>query len=165
MFSEVKGEPIINSLNEAETLVKKVIYEGIWSDNRFPPGRWPATINGIQGQSGFIAKVLSVQEHLGTVARLYVFFKRDTFHSFGRIFGYGNEEGQTINLEALRKANYEDALLVVVYPDGTVSYCTAKEFMRFVIDHHTVRRPGREVSEEASAPAKMLKVVAQPKVA
>ena len=153
---------VINRLEDAVQYVRQFIKDGRW-ESRFPTGQNATYVEGIKGSKGDIAKVLIAWEIWRNPQKLYVFFKRDVFRTFAHMYNLGDRvgPGQTINLLALRRAVNDQALVVIVSPDGFIQFCNASDFMQYVNEHNTIRQPSTESegSFEASAPVSILKNV------
>lgn len=146
----------IQSMIEAEAYFKYFVHGGNWE--RFPPNQFPVTVGVYEGQHGPIAKILSCAEYFGSSCRVYLLFKRDTFHKFSDYFPHEpNGHGQTLNIELLRKAAAEHALIAIVNRDRTIHWMPAAQWHDYVSTHNTIRRPSTETGYEGSVPLKILR--------
>jgi len=117
-------------------------------------GRVVRTESGAKGPMSFV-----LSDGKGHLA--YLFFKRDWLHSYEYLFPQeaGRGWGQTVNYNILQKAARDNAFLVIINPRGFIYSCMAAEFLRYVEEHKTIRRPSEEIGLEASVPSTMLKRV------
>jgi hypothetical protein len=115
-------------------------------------------IASFPGKKGTIAERISDQRLPDNPVIYAVFFKRETFHTFGYIFPqtHYRGEGQTVNLNALKTAAAFGDIIAVVMPDESVWICPASVWLSYVREYNTIRTPSTEIGEEASIPANML---------
>jgi hypothetical protein len=138
---------MINSLDEAVRYFKTKCLENKSVYYRSYPGR-----------NGTIAYRIIDQRIPEHPISYMVFFKRETFHTFGRIYPqtFHKGEGQTVNLSILNIAAENNDIIAVVMPNESVWVCPADVWLSYVRNKNTIRTPSTEIGEEASIPDSML---------
>jgi len=88
----------------------------------------------------------------------YMMFKRAFFNSFGKIFGRGNEVGESINLEYLDYAlRWKIDAFLFIYEKGHVYTVPVQEFYDFANNHNTIRKQHNNIEKTASIPIRLLR--------
>lgn len=75
------------------------------------------------------------------VENYWVLYKRETFHSFGIIFGIKGQEGESINRDIFELARNQNVKnFIFVYQNGEVFIVLAEEIIDYIQKFNTVRQ-------------------------